>query len=590
MAGYKILGFKGRFPGVDNRAIPENAATVATDLKLGYGAIRPMMEPRDTAIELEPRVPGDIPKSMFLYLRDYWLQFDHAASFVMVSTFATDEQNPDRWDRVIHSVDDYTAGNEPAVRVSGSFLVYDVDLASWVEQNNVFSAGSGPYPNAWHALGVQRPLDQPVVVSTGIDGDVVDQRTVYYTITLVNSRGEEGAPCLEPSDGVVINEAGFSNTITCALPNPATTVGADDDTYLPYVKARLYRLYAEDATQTWLFVDEKDVDDTTVSFTDDRPTAELTGEALDTFDFVPPPLGLKGLRMLPNGSVVGFYKNELVFSEPWYPYAYPFRYRYATDTNIVGIGIFGSTVVVLTETQPYLAQGASPGEMTLTRMELDQSCVSARSIVEFGDRVVWAAPDGLFAIGADGISAVTGSIIDKNTWQSSFDAGNIHAYAYEGRYVAFYINGRPGFIVNPFAPDEGVIDLSIEATAAFRDLVTDTLFLSRASGDEYHVVAFDDGDTELTWAWKSKTLEFPKHVSLGRAQVLANAYPVSVSTYYLDDQGQQVAKTQGAVASSRNQIALASGNIATDWFVAITGTTECAAVIVGETTKDIAES
>lgn len=572
MAGFKVSAFKGRYPGVERRLLPENAATIARDLKLGFGDIKPLHGYTSLGVALEDR---GMPKSLFKY-QDTWLHFGVPASFV------TAPSGQDQWERVVFSLDEQDDADPAAVYVSGDV---PPDAAT-----NEATTGTGPFPDSWKALGVPIPAAAPVVITFTAGGDVEDQRLMYYCHTLVNDRGEEGAPSV-PSEGVTINEKTYFVQLDCEVDEVTQSSNDVDDTdYRTITHVRLYRLFALDSTQTWMFVKEVPAAEANV-IEDSIATSALDGDTLVTFGWNPPPLGLKGLRVLPNGAVVGFKKDELIFSEPWYPYAYPVRYRYKVDKDIVGIGIFGSSIAVLTTAQPYIAMGVHPGEMTLTKMEADQSCVSMRSIVDFGDRVVWASPDGLFAVGTNGVEAITATFMDKRVWRADFDTTTIHAYAYEGVYIAFYGNGTGGFMINPYAPEEGLVDLSAYATAAFRDMETDTLYLSMAEDTGYGVFSFDtDSAHPLTWEWRSKVVEFPAHISLGRAQLIGTGYATAsfqIDTLYLDDTGALVPRDTARSVTSRNPIPLRSGTLMTDWLVGMRGSGECEAILVGETIKDI---
>lgn len=573
MAGFKLSAFKGRYPGVERRMLPQSAGTIATDLKLGFGDIRPLHGYETDNFGLIDR--GE-PASLFKYLGK-WLHFGVPASFV------TAPSGQDAWDRIVFSLDEYDEENPPAVYVAGS-IPPDTNV-------NEATDGTGPYPATWTALGVPPPNAPTITDYASVEEvDVEDQRTVYYCVTLVNDRGEESAPSLPTDLPVTVNENEIHVELSCALPSqPVNSNDVDATPYRSAVTMRLYRLYAEDSTQAWMYVMEAPATNPTL-FVDTYSTATLDGDTLVTFGWNPPPLGLKGLKMLPNGAVVGFKDNELIFSEPWYPYAYPSRYRYKVDYPIVGLGVFGSSVAVLTTAQPYVAVGLHPGEMSLTKLEADQSCVSMRSIVDLGDRVVWASPDGLFSIGSNGVEALTSSYMDKRTWQAEFYPTTIHAYAYEGYYIAFY-NGAAGFIANPFNPDDGIIDLSAYAYAGFRDMETDTLYLAMDEGGGYGVFAFDsDANNPLEWEWRSRVVEFPSHVSLGRGQVIGTGYaadPFELSTYYLDDYGVLTLRDDALSITSRNPVTLRAGTLMTDWMVGVRGTQECEAILVGETIKDI---
>ena len=85
-----------------------------------------------------------------------------------------------------------------------------------------------------------------------------------------------------------------------------------------------------------------------------------------------------------------------IFSEPNLPHAWP--HEYPIDFDIVGIATYGQYVAVLTTSFPYLFQGIDPAAMSSSKVNLPQACVSKRSIIETGNGVIYASPDGLVEI------------------------------------------------------------------------------------------------------------------------------------------------------------------------------------------------
>lgn len=573
MAGFKIAGFRGEYPGIEPRHIPDNAATVATDLRLGYGDIRPLWGYDYSGTELVRRSgENGAPRSLYHYNSTHWLHFNRDASFTTVLS------DQDEWQRVIFTINDDA---NRAAHVAG--------IVPGTSDNEV-TDGTGPYPSTWKALGVPVKATAPAVaVVSAPAGDEEDARTVYYCFTQLNDRSEESAPSDPNALPVTIDEGlGFDIDITCTVTSDLSA-DAYGSVYRPITSVRVYRLMAEDTTRTWLFVGSALVSGGTAVVSDATPTVSLVGDELISQLWDVPPLGLKGVRALPNGCVVGFVGSQVVFSVQNHPYAYPVNQRYTLDYEVVGIGVFGSTVAALTKGQPYLLQGTDPAAMSVVRVDVDQACMSRRSIVEYGDRVVWAAPDGLFAIGSTGVTAITAPLMDKRVWRSQFNPENILAAGYEGLYIAYNeADETKSFYVNPFDPEAGLVHLSDSTLAAFRVLSDDTLYVTQVYGTFYGVYKFDtDEANPYTWEWRSKIIEFPRHVSPGRVQVLAEDYPVEVNTFYVSDTGAITAYDSGISATTRNPKTLSAGYLATDWLVSIGGEGQCEALLIGETVQDI---
>ena len=82
-------------------------------------------------------------------------------------------------------------------------------------------------------------------------------------------------------------------------------------------------------------------------------------------EWVAPPSDLKGLVAMPNGIMAGFSGNNICFSEPFFPHAWPIRYRLATNFSIVSMGRYGQTLIVTTKGFPYAVVGARPDSANL---------------------------------------------------------------------------------------------------------------------------------------------------------------------------------------------------------------------------------
>ncbi|MGL1400235.1 hypothetical protein ACSTI4_24935, partial [Vibrio parahaemolyticus] len=74
----------------------------------------------------------------------------------------------------------------------------------------------------------------------------------------------------------------------------------------------------------------------------------------------PPPAGLRGLTAMPNGMMAAFDGKDLYFCEPYLPHAWPASYTLTTDFPIVGLGAFGTSLVVMTTGNLYLVSGTAP--------------------------------------------------------------------------------------------------------------------------------------------------------------------------------------------------------------------------------------
>jgi hypothetical protein len=289
-----------------------------------------------------------------------------------------------------------------------------------------------------------------------------------YVYTLVNDLGWESAP--SPVSAVVTVDNGITNTVTI----PAQTE--------PDIAAiRLYRAGIGTAENDFLFVAEI-APPYPATYADSTLSSAL-GEALVTEDFDAPPDNLRGLLALPGGSLVGFDGNQLCFSEPEYPYAWPQKYRLPTDYNVVAIAAINSAVVVLTEAFIYLASGNAPGDYAMEKLEYPQGCVSKRSVAYLsGAGVLYASPDGLYSVTGSGPPRNTTELLfARREWQA-LNPSSLIGVAHDDRYFGFYRRtdgSRGGFILDFRQPGGfGLIDIPDHATAVYADPITDTLYFT----------------------------------------------------------------------------------------------------------------
>jgi hypothetical protein len=260
---------------------------------------------------------------------------------------------------------------------------------------------------------------------------------------------------------------------------------------------------------------------------------------------VAPPVGLKGLKLLANRAAVGFKDNTAYLSEPNLPHAWP--HLYPIDTPIVGIGVFRQSAVLLTNGYPYVLSGADPQAMSLERMELPQACVSKASIVDTGDGVIYASPDGLVSISSGGVQLTTKDILSRKQWQA-FNPPSVRGFVHDNRYHMLYTTtaGARGMVIFDFSGQGAPMQLcdinaATAVTAAYADPRTDTLYLAHA------------------------------------------AYPVTFKAYA----GGTLRHTQ--TVTNANAFRLPSGFREVDWAVEITGTSDVSQVSMATSMAELKE-
>ena len=125
---------------------------------------------------------------------------------------------------------------------------------------------------------------------------------------------------------------------------------------------------------------------------------------LPSTTWFPPPGNLQGLIAMPNGIMAGFAENQIWFCDPYHPHAWPPGFVLSTEFPIVGLGLTNGALVVCTATVPYVVQGVSPGQMTLSRCGQPNPCSSRGSIVSGDDFVTYHSQNGLIQVTPQGVA------------------------------------------------------------------------------------------------------------------------------------------------------------------------------------------
>jgi len=347
------------------------------------------------------------------------------------------------------------------------------------------------------------------------DAENTVAETRVYTYTHVNSFEEESAPFAATDMALSTEDVYPGESVVVTLPTASIT-------NYNVTKKRIYRSAQGSGSSAFLFVGEVAL--AASSFTDTLDGDELN-EVLPSLTWSHPPSTLKGLVGMPNGVMAGFSGNDVYFSEPFRPFAWPTQYVQTVGYPIVGLGVIDTTLVVLTQGRPYFIQGSHPSSSTMVESDINQACLSKRSIVSMGNAVFYASPDGLVALSPGGSAVVTESMFDKFSWQATSPA-DLLGCAYENKYVGFYnvSSGIGGFIYDMVAQTWNFH--TVYATGAYNDLKTDSLYIIQSN----ELSKWDSGAL-LTYTWKSKKWSYPEPKSFACYRVQAEAYPVTTKIF-----------------------------------------------------------
>ncbi|CZF79736.1 hypothetical protein [Grimontia marina] len=466
-----ITLMRGEIPRLKDHLVPNETASLASDTHFENGILAPLAAS-------EPQ--GTLPRSAGRFHRygEGWLMWDSPAIRVMESPVAQDP-----YQRVY-----YTGEGCPKVTAQDMAL-----------------NGEGVGPSSSYDLGVPAPDSPPVVThvdgSTGEDppdgeSPSYDDEDRVYIQTYVTRFGEESAPG-EPSLSVLVERPGA--TVTVKLTQPLNNRHNITHT-------RLYRSATSTESSDYVLVAEVPISHSHYA---DR-ARNVNGPVIESWGYAPPPANMQGLCQMANGICAGFAGNEVMFSEAYLPYAWPSSYRSTTEHDIVGIAAIGTSLVVVTKGYPYLFEGVTPDAITGHKLDVEQSCVSAASLVVLKGTAVYASPDGLVVVGAEGASMLTDAIIDRDSWQA-MAPDSLSAVAVEGEYVAQGSAG--GFIYDPVS--QSFTRLTETWDAAYVSLEQDVLMTLKGR----ELSAWKSADGHRSFVWRSKEFWTPMQAMLNCARI-----------------------------------------------------------------------
>lgn len=316
----------------------------------------------------------------------------------------------------------YTTAADPtlfnnAVNVAGGFLPY-----SYATDPSQLTSLT-PAPAGMLALGSDLQI-----WGDCINTAVLESRAYVYTWT--TAYGEEGPP-----SPPVIND-GYDNATWMVTMFPP--IPKDEGPQRNITQANLYRTVTSTTGPTSYFlVDSFPVGQPT--YVDNIPDNIVAQNIeLPSETWFPPPGDLTSMISMPNGIVAGFKGNEVWFCEPYRPHAWPGGYVLTTEYPIVGLGVVGTTLVVVTESTPYIIEGVSPGAMISRKIMHPEPGLSRGSIVGSDTGVFYPSLNGLTKVTPDSKAAViTEGWITREKWAQLTPLKNIRAVKVMSAFMAY---------------------------------------------------------------------------------------------------------------------------------------------------------
>lgn len=401
--------------------------------------------------------------------------------------------------------------------------------------------------DAYYRFGVDNDVPKGVV-------RIIETRAVIYTY--VTDRGEESAPA--PASAVVDMDQNDTVTYTAAAPPSGRNV----------TKIRWYRSNSSNTGAAFQFVAETVVG--TLTYTDSLKAAEL-GEPCPTTLWAEPPATLAGLVEGPNGAVAGFTGNRFCPSINFIPYAFPREFEKTTAWPIVGIGVFQSTYVVLTQGNPYFWSGSSSDALAGGEVRCNQACVARLGIASDGDNVYYPSADGLCRANAGGVVVITKDLFSKAEW-AALSPATIKAVVHEGAYMWTCTAGT--YMLDLATLKLTTLDAA--ASAFYLDKLSDTVYL--ATGTTIRAMFAGAARTAV---WKSKKIKLERPADMKWLQVDSDFGATVTVKVWRDG-----VLTDTKAVTSRTPVKLAPGK-ALEWEVEATAAVRLTMVTLASSAEEL---
>lgn len=482
----RLEGFSGLVPRTSPRLLQPMQATTARNTKLLNGEARGFRVPRQLA---------DFTALSYTTRRAYRIPYSYGDLYLTFSTRNVDIiRSPivnDSFDRYYWAGDGRPKYN-PLDRIANEL--------------------DGLY------LGIPTPTIAPTVTPANAGSDL----TRAYVYTLVSAYGEEGPP--SPPTTV------SGNAGTWNLSGMQTTV--DNPSFRNITTKKIYRTVPGNSSSLFFYVGEVPLG--TATYADTVPDATVaSNNTLESTTWLEPPVGMEGFVVMPGGYLVGWAGRRLLFSEPYRPHAWPAEYELSTEFEIVGLVVWGTTLIVGTKSNPYFGQGNTPAAFTLQKMDAVEPCLSRRGMVATVAGAYYPSINGLILANAGGVRVITQDLLTKEEW-ARYNPSNIYAAQLGLQYVAFSSDSF-GFIFNPTEPNARLVE--IDRLSNVEGIETDRYTGNVSLIYQDRLWEWDPETSErMFWRWKSKEFHVNKPLNFGAVKIkfddTDNDVSIDVQGYY----------------------------------------------------------
>lgn len=511
MAGLKLMTQGGYNPRAAAHLLQDNEAQRAINTKLYAGDLRAWFKP------------------------SYVMPLFEVAVNTKTIYKGKDDAGDDLWLAWLPEVD--VVRNPITDSLNPMSIYYTGDGTPKKTNSTLAGTSQGQPPAAYLNMGVEAPAAAPSVVRVGSGGSPETRVYVYTNIQEFGGIEEESAPSPVSAEvlcgtGDTINVSGF-----------VVPAGSGYNV----TKQRIYRSVTGTGATSFFFVAE--ISAGTTSYIDSVPSAGL-GEELRSLTWEEPPADLAGIVAHPGGFLIGFSGQELCMSEIGAPHAWPSQYRLSLNVDIVGLGVFGTSVVAMTKGYPQIITGITPESMSPEKVPELEPCVAKRSIVSDSTGVMYASPNGICMIGPGSAGLTTGNVMLRDEFQK-FNPSTLRSAVYAGKYFGFYQQGTEylqtgGFILDRTIPATPLSLTSVQADACYVDPESAQMYFLAQNriqlweGDKYNQFPFE---------WLSKRFIFTAPTNLSAFEVDADFDSIEAAEQLQELIAQIIAANQALFAT-----------------------------------------
>lgn len=487
-----LNNFKGITPRIAPHLLGSNVAQVAIDTKMWSGELRPLNQD----LLIKSLSSTSLPTELYLYKRqcgaEQWLTFYKDVDFV---------ESPIA-DNVNRRV--FVSGLDTQLRAFDSTTL----LAT---KDTITTADTV-------VLGIERPATAPTLGTASDTVDVVESRTyaISYVRTWPDGKRDVGiiGDPAKRADGTVIVDVKSTTNVTISGIKKPTNLESKITSIVLWRSATTskgdtgYRYVVEFNVDGTSLPSGVTYDSASSSFTVvDSVKTEKLGETLSSMTWTPPVAGLTGIVNVLPGILAGFKGRTVYFSEPYQVHAWPSVYAVTVDDDIVGLGAFGSNLVVCTTSRPYILTLQAPDSVVARPIHEHAPCLSKRSIVSVNGSVMYASINGVVAIDTTAPVLATQTIITRDEWKE-YAPETMRSYFYRGAYITFYNTPSKsgGLLLDVFNTGQGTVELSTASSCSFIDDEEDALYLVYFDNRSVPTIwKFDSGAAQSRfYTWKSK--------------------------------------------------------------------------------------